>query len=163
VSLRADGVLAVARKLVLDRKRTVLGQQAILGVAVGPGLALQLDPLVAANRRRGLALDDGELDDALRSGEVLLQQERRHAEDIADVVEAVADVIAGEVGGGAEVDAEEIADGVVVLSTVEPADRDAARVAALAAINDRELLIEERQDRVTFRGAGLRLLGRRHL
>ena len=43
-------------------------------------------------------------------------------EHVADVVEAVADVVAGKVGGGLEIDADQVADRVVVFGAVEPAD-----------------------------------------
>ena len=51
-----------------------------------------------------------------------------HREDVADVVEAVADVVGREVVGRAEVEADQVADRVVVLGPIEPADRHAARV-----------------------------------
>ena len=80
-------------------------------------------------RLRRVDDDDGPVEDRLGGGQVLLQQQRRERQHVADVVEAVADVVVGEVGGGLEVDADEVADRVVVLGPVEPADRDAAVVA----------------------------------
>ena len=70
----------------------------------------------------------------LGGGQVLLQEQGRDRQDVADVVEAVADVVVGEVGGRLEVDADEVADRVVILGPVEPADRDAAVVARPAAV-----------------------------
>ena len=86
-------------------------------------------------RRLGrVADDDGPVEDRLGGGQVLLQEQRRQRQDVADVVEAVTDVVVGEVGGGLEVDADEVADRVVVLGPVEPADRDAAVVARPGAV-----------------------------
>ena len=65
----------------------------------------------------------------LGGGQVLLQEQGRERQHVADVVEAVADVVVGEVGGRLEVDADQVADRVVVLGPVEPADRDPADVA----------------------------------
>ena len=61
-------------------------------------------------------------------------QHRRERQHVADVVEAVADVVGGEVLGGLEIDADEVADGVVVLGAVEPADGDAAGVGLGVAV-----------------------------
>ena len=64
----------------------------------------------------------------------ILEQERRDREHVADVVEAVADVVGGEIGGRLRIDADQVADRVVVLGAVEPADGDAAEVRRLAAV-----------------------------
>src|SRR5205807_1539305 len=109
---------------------------------------LHLAADVAADGGAGCAGEDGLIDNALGGGEVLLHQERRHGEDVADVVEAVADVVGGEVVGGLEIDGQEVADGVVVLGAVEAADGDAAGIAALGAINGGKTLVEEGEQQV---------------
>ena len=97
--------------------------------------------LLATTARLWLPVDrttspghDGLLGDRLGRGQVFLHEDRRQGQDVADVVEAVADVVGGEVVGRPEVDADQVADGVVVLDPVEPPDRHAARVDVLAAI-----------------------------
>ena len=72
--------------------------------------------------------ENGDSCDFLGGGEVLFHQDGREREDVADVVEAVAGVVGGEIGGGLEVDGEEIADGVVVFEAIEAAGGDAAGV-----------------------------------
>src|SRR5262249_9703210 len=80
------------------------------------------DPALRYGRQLG---GDGPLHDALGGGEVLLHEQRRQRQHVGDVVEAVADVVGGEVLGGVEIYADEVADGVVVFGAVEPANGDA--------------------------------------
>ena len=61
-------------------------------------------------------------------GEVLLHQHRRDRQHVADVVEAVAEIVGGKVLLGAEFDAQQIADGVGVFGAIQAAGRDAAGV-----------------------------------
>ena len=70
----------------------------------------------------------GRGEDLVGRGHVLFEQDRLEGEHVADVVETVADVVGGELLGGLEVHAAEVADGVVVLGAVEPPDGDAAGV-----------------------------------
>src|SRR5690606_13319646 len=51
--------------------------------------------------------------DLLRGGQVLFHQQRRDGEHVAVVVETVAGVVAGELIGGVNVDAEQVTYGVV--------------------------------------------------
>jgi len=81
--------------------------------------------------------------DRLGGVEVLFEQERRQREDVADVVEAIADVVGGEVVGGLHLHAEQIAHGVVVLDAIEPPQREPAGVALLRAVGSAKLLVEE--------------------
>src|SRR4051794_21294117 len=97
---------------------------------------LQLAVGVVAHYRPGRPREDRLIDNALGGGEVLLHQERRHAEHVADVVEAVTDVIGWEVVGWLKIDPDEIADSIVVLGAVEAMDGDTARVAAFGAVDD---------------------------
>ncbi len=66
--------------------------------------------------------------DAFRGVQVSLQMHRGDAEDVADVVEAVADVVGGEILGRVVVDVEEVPDGVVVFGAVEATGGDPAGV-----------------------------------
>ena len=60
----------------------------------------------------------------LRGGQVHLDQDRRHREHFADVVEAIPDIIGREFIGRFEIEADQVADRVVVFGAVEAADRD---------------------------------------
>ena len=102
---------------------------------------------------RWVADDDGPVEDRLGGGQVLLQQQRRERQHVADVVEPVTDVIVGEVGRGLEVDADEIADRVVILGPVEPADRDAAVIARPGAVAPAEHVVDRPGRQLGFRGA----------
>ena len=53
--------------------------------------------------------------DRLGGVQVLLHQHRRDGQDVADVVEAVAGIVGREILVGAEVDAEQVADGVASI------------------------------------------------
>lgn len=70
------------------------------------------------------------VDDALCRLVELLEEERGDGEDVADVFEAVAVVVIGEVARRTKVETRQIADGVVVLGAVEAPQGDAARLAA---------------------------------
>ena len=94
---------------------------------------------------RCLRVDDRLVEDLLGGGEVLLGQQRRHRQHVADVVEAVAGVVGGEIVGRLEVDADQVADRVVVFVAVEPADRDAAGVARAGAVAVSEGVLDPRQ------------------
>lgn len=68
-------------------------------------------------------------DDFAGGGEVFLHEDGRDEEGVADVVEAFAAcAVGGEFAAGGEVDAEEVADGVVVFVAVEATDGGAAGV-----------------------------------
>ena len=58
--------------------------------------------------------------DLFGGGQVLLHQGVGDGEDVADVVEAVAGIVGGELFGGAEIDAEQVADGVGVPEEQSP-------------------------------------------
>ena len=70
--------------------------------------------------RRG-GRDDGGPGDFFRRGEVLFHERGREGKHVGDVVEAVAGVIDGKIGGGLEGGGEEIAHGGVVFVAVEAA------------------------------------------
>src|SRR5262249_24842900 len=77
---------------------------------------LRTEPLFAELRRRG----NGErlVENLVGGSEVLFEQNRLDGKYVADVVEAVANVIGGEVFGRLEVHTTEVADGVVVLGAI---------------------------------------------
>ena len=60
-------------------------------------------------RLRQRTAADGARRDLLGRRQVLLHQRRRDRQDVADVVEAVAEVVGRKIVGGAEIDAEQIA------------------------------------------------------
>src|SRR5262249_47336593 len=62
---------------------------------------------------------DGPGGDAFGGGEVSLHEHRRYGEHVADVVEAVAGIVGGEIFLGAELHAEQVANGVGVLVAIE--------------------------------------------
>ncbi len=66
------------------------------------------------------------LGQALGDREVFFEQERGQAEDVADGVEAVADVVEWEQFGPIDADAEEVANGVEIFGTIEAAKGDAS-------------------------------------
>jgi len=66
--------------------------------------------------------------DELTRGDETLEVDRREGQHVADVVEAVARVVGGEVHREVAVDVAEVADRVIILGAVEPADRHLARV-----------------------------------
>ena len=78
------------------------------------------------------------VDQELRRRQVLLDAERRQAEHVAVVVEAVAELVVDEVEHlrRRQVDAQQVADGVVVLELVEPPDGHPAGLDGHAARAD---------------------------
>ena len=77
-----------------------------------------------------LVRHDGLGGDLLGGIQVFLHQQRREREHVADVVEPVAHVVGGEIGGGVELDAQQVANGIGVLGTVETPDRHPPRIGA---------------------------------
>jgi hypothetical protein len=68
-----------------------------------------------------------------------------------------------EIIGGLQIDAEQIADGVVVLRAIQAPRRDAARIGRRDAIEARELLRNPCRDRLPLMLRWLRLIVGRHL
>ena len=102
-------------------------------------------------------------DDLLRGDHVLLEQHRRQRQHVGDVVEAIPGIVLREVVGGTHVDAEEIADGVVVFGPIEAARGDAARVGRRDALEPVEFLLDPACDRLDVLRVGPLLVLRRHL
>ncbi len=88
-------------------------------------------------RRRGVAFADGEPADLRRRGDVALEQRRRHAEHVGDVVEAVARIVCGQEGRGIDVEREQIADRVLVLDAVHAVQRRASGIGTQRPRRDR--------------------------
>jgi hypothetical protein len=121
-----------------DRRGAAREEQpaAALHVADG-GVAHDLERLGGRRGRRGQRVGD----QRLGGGLVQLERQRRQAQHVGDVVEAVAAIVGGEVARRRERGAEQVADGVVVLDVVEAVQRDPARIAAVAvavATTDRQ-------------------------
>ena len=93
--------------------------------------------------------------------EVFLQQQRRDAEHVADVVEAVAGVVGREFLLRLEIDPHQVADRVAVLDPVEPADRHPARVGVLG-IDAEDVVLDPVGQDLDLLGGRPRLAGRRH-
>ena len=64
--------------------------------------------------------DDSSGGDLFRCGEVFFHERGRERKHVGDVVEAVAGIIDGEIGGGLEGGGEQIAHGGVVFVPVQP-------------------------------------------
>ena len=127
---RVDPVVGLDRNPMLDVER--IGQaEAGLVVAGEGGRAGDDLPRperqLLEHRLHGLGAEDRAPRDALGGGQVLLHQDRRQRQDRADRVEAVPGVVLGELVGRLKVEADQVADGVVVLGPVQASDHDAAR------------------------------------
>src|SRR5262249_13141349 len=83
--------------------------------------------------------------------------------DVADVVETVADVVGREVVGRFEIDADEVADRVVVLVAVEPSDGRPAGIAGEPAIDLDGDRVNPRDHRLALRVRRLWFALRGHL
>ena len=95
-------------------------------------------------------------------GEVFLHENRRHRQEIADIVEAVAHVIGREVVGRVKVNAEEVTNRVVVLRTVEASQGDSSWV-GLGSSKLLQLSVQPRRDRFYLGCRRLPAPRRRHL
>ena len=87
-------------------------------------------------------------------GEVALHEDGGQGEDVPDVVEAVAGVVFRKVVSGAEVDPEEVAEGIIVLDAVEAAEGDAAGV-GVGGVYGIEEVVEVLGEEIAFLGGGL--------
>ena len=71
------------------------------------------------------------------------------------MVEAVAHVVRGKVVRRVKVDAQQVADSVVVLVAIEAADGDPARIALAAAVAGRQSGVDPGQQALLLIGSGL--------
>ncbi len=105
----------------------------------------------------------GARSDALGGGDVLRHQQRRDGENVADVIEAVAGIVGGEVFVGLEIDGQEIADGVAIFVAVEAVGDDAAGVGFDGLIEIVEAGLDVAGERGNFFGGRLGDARGRHL
>ncbi len=165
-AVSANHVLAVHREAV-RRMRGV--RQAEPGPVVLRRHRRRLHDLARAGvlpdqrRLERLGAEDCRPRDAFGGEQVALHQHRRDRQHVADVVEAIAGVVLGEVVGRAEIHAKEIANGVVVLRAIQPPDGDAARIGHGGAIDPIDLEVDPRRHGGHRFGIGPRILLRRHL
>ena len=113
--------------------------------------------------RRQFYETEGSGRDSLGRRHVALGQERRDAENIADVVEAIARIIDRKFFGRLEVDAEEVAYGVLVFDTIEVAGGDTAwidRCQTVSFINSFADPVDHGSQTFGFRDSGRRHLPR---
>ena len=101
--------------------------------------------------------------DVVRGRQVLLHQHRRQRQHVGDVVEPVAGIVLREVVGGTHLDAEQIANRVVVFVAVETAGGHPARIRRRHAVDAGELTLEPGGNRLALRFLGLLFFERRHL
>jgi hypothetical protein len=112
-------------------------------------------PRFVRNRRtwRGrLQIADGERADALRGGEVALEQQRRDAEHVRVVVEARARVVRRQHRRDVDLEREEIAHGIRVFGAVQAMDERTPRIRCAG-----RGAVERRLQRGDERGAHARL------
>ena len=131
------------------------------------------DPRIAGinaktrNRNLGglgrLRNNDRLVQDRLGGGKVVLEQQWRKRQDVADIVESIADVVVRKIGRRLEIEADQIANRSVVLAPVEPMQRYPSGVAGPRAIRFAEHRIEIPEQRFDVGRGRARLFLRRHL
>ena len=84
---------------------------------------------------------------ALRGIDIVFQQSGRQIQRVADIVETVGRRVRREIVRGPNVDAEQIADGVVVLGAIEPVRRDTSGLRLDRAILPGEFGLQPARDR----------------
>ncbi len=109
----------------------------------------------------GLLEGGGSFSQFERGTDVLFHEHGRDGKDIADGVEAVAAVVRGEGVGGAGVEVEEIADGVVVFGAVEAAAGDLAGV-GFGGVHPEDVVVDPAHDVVALLEGGLVFVLRGH-
>ena len=122
-----DLVLAVDREEMVDQRAAARTErETVQTVALGQLGRHAVD--IGGYGDTGIA-GDGEPADPVRGGEIALEQERREAENIADVVEAVTGRIGWQQRRHVDVEGKQIAHRVAVLGAVQPVqDGRAARI-----------------------------------
>ncbi len=142
-------VFAVGEERVLDAHAAARAERHALVVPL-----LGAGPVDAARRQRddhvgdvavGLhdrnrpRVADGVVRDGAGGVQVLIDERRRDLQGLRVVVVAVLDVVCGQQRGGVDVQAEQIADGVLVFAPVETTERDAPDVLVRGGRVDRVL------------------------
>ena len=113
--------------------------------------------------RFGLEIgEEGLAQDLLRGCQIFFQQHRGQRQHVADVVKAVTGIVGGKIIRRLEVDAHQVANGIVVFGAVQPANGDAAGV-GMVAVAFEDFGLNPGGDQLAFLGCRLRFFLRRHL
>ena len=137
-------VLAVGRKRVLHARAGARAERLAVEVIFLGQVGRQNDGLRAGRAHRRA---DGEAADLLRGRQISLEQHRRQPAD-ADVVEAMARVVARQQRRDVDLEVEQIADGVLIFRAVQPAERVGAAGIGIRAGGAIERRFEVRDQRV---------------
>ena len=153
-----DHVLAVHREVVRDGGAAARAERLARQRLVLAEIALDR---VGDLGRRGVALADGQAADFGRRRDVALEQRRRHAQHVGDVVEAVARVVGRQQGRGVHVERQQIADRVLVFGAVHAVQRRASwiRLGRRGAV---DRVLDRAGEGVERRTLGPLGAGRRH-
>ena len=126
---QADDAVAVAREADADLVLAVDRKEMLHARAAARAERHPVEPVRLRELRRhlvdvgghgdGRAAGDGEPADPVGGREVALELQRRHAQHVADVVEAVAGSVGGQQRGHVDVQRQQVAHGVAVLGAVE--------------------------------------------
>ena len=123
---------------------------------------LEPEAVLDLNRLRQRFGGHGPLGNARGGRQVLVHQDRRYRQHIADIVEALARVVGREILVGAKLDGQQVANGVGVFRPIQPPRRHAARIRFDRGIEPREVGFEQLDQRRDLRLGPLDL-GRWHL
>ena len=161
-----DPVLAFASRLEFRRDGAGAGE-GVNAKQRGPGGAGRLEIVTATGlleRLGGIGGGQRCGGDSLGRGEILFDEQRRDGEDVADVVEAMADIVGWKIFGGSEFDTEQIANRIVVFDAVESADGDSARIerGGVVAIECKEHAFQMAHDVLAVARGQARSVGWRH-
>ena len=142
VALRVDPehIVAGGREAVRGMKRAGQRESGYVIIRQGKGQGFGKPAVVTAigadsvgrlvpdhGRLHGTGAEHGRVDHFFGCGEIFFHQDRGEREGITDHVEAIPGIVLRKIVGGPEVNAEQVANGVVVLGTVEAARRHAPR------------------------------------
>jgi hypothetical protein len=126
--LHLDHILAVERKHVPRGHAAARSERQ-------PVQMLGLRRVAADAVRLGAGGDrwasDGECADLRRCGEIALEQGRRQAQDLGDVVEPFRRIVGRQEGGRVDLERQQIADGVGILRAIQTMDRGPSGVRSL--------------------------------
>ena len=163
-------VFAVGREVVLDDEAATRTERhalevMLLAARARSPLRRQRDDhvrgvAVLRRERRSLKIADRLLRDRTRRADVLGDERRRNLERVGVVVEAAFDVVLGQQNGRVDIESEQVTNGVRVLTSVQPMQRNAARL-VLACLGVDAILEPGHQLRGGF-DVWTRLAGRRH-
>ena len=158
VGLDLEHVVARHRGFVLNEHLT-LGGKRCQGATTNVSLDLRRSK-PSSLRGQG-AGDNRSIQNRLRCVEVLLEQDRRHGQHVANVIKAVTHIILREVVGRLKIDPKQVANRVVVFHPIQSAQRHTAGVRT-GGINRKECSLNPTDQMGSHLrvGLGLLLLGR---